>query len=566
MEPGVSRTILKFLDTRQGGFLELFFQAKNLIVLAMSMTLLTSACTSSDEPSAISSEIIESAEEFQTPQGMFIMPEAAGHQPKPSVVATVHYSDLAPTWSSSNLGQDGYVHLDDVEKTSDFGQAHGMLRLSELAADERITDQSLDAQLTSDLDWFRALVPGTAQDPGSEIAILWLWADIESIASTSIGAPPQVEELQRRFDDVKATDVEDHPFLIYRLVQIADLLDFELSEDLSGLVRGLPERLLPPPSSTNAILDALAIQRMRATQDANREVDPSYFEELMKKSEEEVLGDDLSVAAVLGLLEASSSRQIDEFEAQIADSVRMRIDESTGLVVPISTAVPTVEATFAFSRLLEGSMAEIVSEETIERLVQEQSDGDRPLSQRLKATYVLRESGHDEWDQLDASKVQSEFVEEFPSQIDAENLNDYLNLMITIAHLYPDWEKRDLVEFDLGADAELEQLAAASLRYSYLFANESDVRRMFPELQDSLSAIISDNTVPFGPRILATATLAATDYEFESSTVLLEIGSSMAQMRGCRDGLGLYSVDGEDDSLCSLQLTIEARNIPLALQ
>ncbi len=527
------------------------------------LAALAGCSSSSGEQPAVSPDLVESVRQFQAANGLFYMPESLSHRSEPSIATTANYMDLAPEWSERQLDLEQMAEVQVGDPAAmDIGNLQAALTLM-VKAGAGSNNLELDAGLLA------SVAPQPSQDLGSEVAAVWLWSSAAASAGELTGDDLFGDALVERFDAIDIDESAEHPFLVYRLAQVDRLLSGQVSPEIGNFVSAMVEEPLPLPRSTNSVLDALAIQRLRNEQGLDTGLSDTFLDELAAFSvAPDFVSDDLALAATLGLLANSDvAAGGDGLEADLSASIVARIDEETGLLTPASRSVPTVEATFAFARVMEKSFSEVASEKTIEALLVQQSNASVPLPTRLQATYALREAGYEQWeDGLDVEQTKTEVAAATPQQLDAESLPNYLSIMSSAGHLYPDLPKKDLTEFSTDGDPQRELLAASAIRSSYLFANEVDVRSMFSHLQETLGGVALDENAPFAVRLRAISTLAAAGYEIDQASTYFDIGTELALQRECEGGLSLYSIDGQKGSPCSLVLTLEAKSIPEALR
>ncbi|MDY3048164.1 MAG: hypothetical protein SOR40_00075 [Rothia sp. (in: high G+C Gram-positive bacteria)] len=141
----------------------------------------------------------------------------------------------------------------------------------------------------------------------------------------------------------------------------------------------------------------------------------------------------------------------------------------------------------------------------------------------------------------------------FPAQISFDEVNDYIQVAEVAIDADPFIQRHTLLEYPVPADAE--RLTVSVLTYSYLFDNQEEVEKMFPDVQAKIReySLGDSEGVTVDQYLLSSEALIITQgLSYEERLKLREKDSKLLK---CGESETFIGMDVNGTKVCSLVLT-----------
>ena len=482
----------------------------------------------------------EALRQFQLPDGLFTLPEAATS--RPSVAAT---AAVAALWDCADFG------------VLDWSKAAAASRdeLSQLSTAyfHRVLSKCSSGAGAAGIPWESLEIPPVQEDVGAEVGIVATWARLRAL-DASVGRD---DALRQRIAAIDPARLASQPYLIARLGEAFKDAGLSPNPAVTDLSRTLASRSLPPPISTRNLLDASA--QLRAEAAAGRDIAAThgdYIGEVVKLLPTVPTSDSLTIEAILSVLEFAKPA------GDIAAKVRrFVVDHSrNGMMEMSGPPEPSVPATYLVARLTESSFATIASGKTVARLRAAAADAVLPPALRAQALAALVRSGQE----LDPAQraTLTEMCRRAPKRVGQEALGDYISLMDAALSIDPDCPRGELIEFAAMADERSQKDAAGALRTRHVFSNADGVPLMFADYQRYAAGEMGKSDAVLDRQLgLFFAAMSGQAVSMDGA-VLRERARAIREKIGCKDSPHLYSIDGAKDSPCSLINSLRVKYLP----
>lgn len=242
----------------------------------------------------------------------------------------------------------------------------------------------------------------------------------------------------------------------------------------------------------------------------------------------------------------------------IRDSHNFSLEDSSLFSVPEipdgekPTEDQEVYYAYRYAKLLQEKYPEYLTDKQAEFLKKVASDDEQPPLTRLYALTSLKLADR-EVDEQSAKNIAQELMGSFPSHISINEVSNYTQVAEVALDADPFIQKHTLNEYPVSSDTE--RLTVAVLTYSYLFDNEDEVKKMFPETQEKIReyALGDSKDVTVDQYLLSSAALIATqgiDYE-----ELSKLREKDANLLKCGASETFIAMDVNGTKVCSLLLT-----------
>lgn len=207
---------------------------------------------------------------------------------------------------------------------------------------------------------------------------------------------------------------------------------------------------------------------------------------------------------------------------------------------------------YRYAKLLQEKYPEYLTDKQAEFLEKVSSDeGQLPLT-RLYALTALKLANRESDEQL-AQNIAGELMGAFPAQISFDEVNDYIQVAEVAIDADPFIQRHTLLEYPVPADAE--RLTVSVLTYSYLFDNQEEVEKMFPDVQAKIReySLGDSEGVTVDQYLLSSEALIITQgLSYEEGLKLREKDSKLLK---CGESETFIGMDVNGTKVCSLVLT-----------
>jgi hypothetical protein len=403
-----------------------------------------------------------------------------------------------------------------------------------------------------------ASIPGPQQGVDAEIGALWLWSDlIRSARTLDITDVPGSAEARARLSAIVVEDISTSPYLLWRLYDAHAALGESPSRALSDQLDRLAVAELP--RGYESILDVQGVLETASARDIDVDLPEGLTDHFIQLVESGDLREDVLISSALRTLELMDAGNSSNALAE--EVVATRQDESNGLLTREGAEDGSVQGTYLASRLADAAFPEIATAATVSALTRALKSDETDAVTQLQALVALKRSQQAEWHAYDT--IVSAAVASLPTSVDAASLQSYLLIVEPLMQLAPHVPLATLVEFSVDT-ANVDSAAAglAAISNAAYFANVDDVRRMFPQLQAIIPALI---TAPAEPVVLyyrALTAMTSAELSGLGSEDFDRAAATLSDYRGCRASLSLFRIGFDPGAPCSLAVSTLMLGVP----
>lgn len=207
---------------------------------------------------------------------------------------------------------------------------------------------------------------------------------------------------------------------------------------------------------------------------------------------------------------------------------------------------------YRYAKLLQEKYPEYLTNEQAEFLKNVGSDDEQLPLTRLYALTSLKLANRESDEQL-AKKIAQDLMSSFPSNISIDELSNYIQVAEVAYDADPFIQKSTLNEYPVSPDEE--RLTVAVLTYFYLFDNEDEVKKMFPDIQKKIRefSLEDSENMTVDQYLLSSAALIVTQgTNYEEISKLREKDSKLSK---CGASGTFIAMDVNGNKVCSLLLT-----------
>lgn len=499
-----------------------------------------------NDVSAIKEDLVK----LQGANGLVRMPESAGQERGDLYTTALYSDDLGP--SLLTAGDASKVVDDDLGKqdTADLLTLWSALKVLKATGGE--LPGILDKKLAD------AAIPPTQQDVGAEIAALWFWIDLGRMRDWSGGHRSASErEVVSRLKAIDIASIKEKPYLLWRLFDSYSALKVQGPEELETALKSLDIKKLP--SDYESTLDFQAALETRIKFDRDLLVPNDAKGHIVRILESGQVDDDALIDSMLRSLELLDARA--ERQRIVKEKVVSRLDAGNGLIRSSALDNGSVHGTYLAARLLDTEFPEVAGERTRDQLVRAIEAPKADLITQLKALVALKRSGSDLW--RNYSSVIQRGKAGVPGKVTQTNLGEYIELIDVLAQLDPDVKLARLEPFDADPAAE-EPLSKAllALTNSMYFANNAEVRSMFPAVQAKLPGLIREpgsNGLNYFRALTAMTSASLSGLGSDDFDAAAE---ELRKLKGCKEFPSLYRLESDQGAQCSLSLSAAMIAVP----
>lgn len=201
---------------------------------------------------------------------------------------------------------------------------------------------------------------------------------------------------------------------------------------------------------------------------------------------------------------------------------------------------------------MQEKFPQLLTEEQIETLDNISQDSKQNKLVRVYAYAALKRAGV-EYDAQTAQVLVSELFSELPGVVGQEDLSRYMDVAEVGLDLNPYLERRPLREFVVTENQE--RLVVAALAQTYLFSNEDEVKKMFPDVRKKLEDWVFGEDALIMPDRYLLSSLAYVNINpltYEQRQLLVERDRSLKR---CPKSPSYIAVEVNGLEICSLMLT-----------
>ncbi|MFW0182040.1 hypothetical protein ACN082_00830 [Rothia sp. CCM 9417] len=212
----------------------------------------------------------------------------------------------------------------------------------------------------------------------------------------------------------------------------------------------------------------------------------------------------------------------------------------------------TALGAYRYSKLLQEKFPQLLTEEQIETLKNISQDPKQNKLVRVYAYAALKRAGIED-DAQTARVLVSELFSELPEVVGQENLSRYMDLAEVGLDINPYLERRPLGEFVVTENQE--RLVVTALAQTYLFSNEDEVKKMFPDVREKLDDWVFGEdalTIPDRYLLSSLAYVNINPLTYEQRQLMMEHDRSLKR---CRKSPSYIAVEVNGLEVCSLMLT-----------
>lgn len=386
-------------------------------------------------------------------------------------------------------------------------------------------------------------LPPKTDDIGQEIGLLWAWVDTTSRVTPAVPDADRAAA-RSRLSDIDPSEVSS-PYLLWRLSSALHILGVVATPALSHALTALQ-----PPTSLGSVKDILDTQgylELRPKQAID--VSASTVKDLKDRLRHVDAGDDLVNASLLRSLELTGHS-----DTSVADAVREREDDGSGLVRREVTLNGSIEGTFRVAQLIPQDFPKIATAKTkaaLKVFIQKQTDA-APID-RLEAVASLRLAGFSDW------RTYQPLIESaargLPAmRVTADTLPSVVQLIDVLRVVDQNVATPTLQQFPV-VDQQSEYLARLALGNRDMFQNSDQIGNWFPTVQKSLIASSKHPTEPVLIYMTGLQGLSGAQNVTVTSADQRAIASAVTVLRGCPQFPDLYRSALADKESCSLQAT-----------
>lgn len=242
----------------------------------------------------------------------------------------------------------------------------------------------------------------------------------------------------------------------------------------------------------------------------------------------------------------------------IIDDSRSLFSTDGSLVLPeqptevVAQPGDTALAAYRYSKLLQDKFPQLLTQEQHALLSDIATNTQHPNLVRLYAYAALKRSGAD-YDRQMASSLAVDSLASLPDTISEETVSSYMDIAEVALDIDSNVQLKPLEGYT--ATEPQERLAVAILVQTYLFANEAEVKVMFPEIRSKLEDwAFGQESMSLIDRYLLSslAYINLNSLTSEQRQLLQDKDQSLAR---CEKAPSFIAVEVQGQQVCSLLLT-----------